>query len=150
MDAVTYPQGRVIEFVQKHFIPLRVAFDARPLSTDFQIKWTPSLITLDAGGKEHHRTVGFLSAEELLPSLLLGIAKTHFDQDQINEALAILEKLLADYPKSDSTPEGIYLRGVCRYKGTHKAQSLKEAYEQLQAAFPSSEWAKRASPYRLL
>jgi hypothetical protein len=150
MDAVTYPQGKVIEFVQKHFIPLRVAFDAQPLATDFQVKWTPTLIVLDAKGKEHHRSVGFLAPEELIPALMLGNAKTHFDQDQINEALAILEKLLADYPKSDSTPEAIYLRGVCRYKSTHKAQPLKEAYEQLQAAYPSSEWAKRASPYRLL
>jgi hypothetical protein len=150
MDAVTYPQGKVIEFIVKHFIPLRVAFDAQPLSTDFQIKWTPSLVTLDASGREHHRTVGFLSGEELIPSLLLGIAKTHFDQDQINEALGNLEKLLADYPRSDSAPEAIYLRGVCRYKSTHKAQPLKEAYEQLQATYPSSEWAKRASPYRLL
>jgi hypothetical protein len=150
MDAVTYPQGKVIEFVRKHFIPLRVLFDAQPLSADFQIKWTPTLIILDAKGKEHHRSVGFLAPEELIPALMLGNAKTHFDQDQINEALAILEKLLADYPKSDSTPEAIYLRGVCRYKSTHKAQPLKEAYEQLQAAYPSSEWAKRASPYRLL
>ena len=150
MDAVTYPQGKVIEFVQKHFIPLRVAFDAQPLATDFQIKWTPTLIILDAKGKEHHRSVGFLAPEELIPALMLGMAKTHFDQDQINEALAMLEKLLADYPKSDSTPEAIYLRGVCRYKSTHKAQPLKDAYEQLQAAYPSSEWAKRASPYRLL
>ena len=150
MDAVTYPQGKVVEFIQTHFIPLRVAFNAQPLSSDFQIKWTPSLLTLDSGGKEHHRTVGFLSAEELIPSLLLGMAKTHFDLDQIDEALANLEKLLADYPKSDSTPEAIYLRGVCRYKSTHKAQPLKEAYEQLQSAYPSSEWARRASPYRLL
>ena len=150
MDAVTYPQGKVIEFVQKHFIPLRVAFDAQPLATDFQVKWTPTLIVLDAKGKEHHRSVGFLAPEELIPALMLGNAKTHFDQDQINEALAMLEKLLADYPRSDSTPEAIYLRGVCRYKSTHKAQPLKDAYEQLQAAYPSSEWAKRASPYRLL
>jgi thioredoxin-related protein len=150
MGAVTYPQSRVVEFIEKHLIPLQVAFDAQPLATDFKIKWTPTLITLDADGKEHHRTVGFLPPEELIPSLMLGIAKTHFDQDQVNEALSILEKLWADYPKSDSVPEAIYLRGVCRYKSTHTAKPLKEAYEQLQAAHPASEWTKRASPYRLL
>jgi hypothetical protein len=127
-----------------------VAFDAQPLATDFKIKWTPTLITLDVDGKEHHRTVGFLPPEELIPSLMLGIAKTHFDQDQVNEALSSLEKLLADYPKSDSVPEAIYLRGVCRFKSTHNGKQLKEAYEQLQAAYPASEWTKRASPYRLL
>ena len=150
MDAVTYPQGKVIEFIENHFIPMRVAFDAQPLSADFKIKWTPSLIVLDAEGKEHHRSVGFLAAEELIPALILGIAKTHFDRDQFEETLRILEKILADYPKSDSSPEALYLRGVSRYKSTHKAQPLKEAYEQLQATYPTSEWTKRAAPYRLL
>ena len=82
--------------------------------------------------------------------LMLGMAKTHFDHDQLEEAVRILEKILADYPKSESAPEAVYLRGVCRYKTTHKAQALKEIYEQLQASYPASEWAKRAAPYRLL
>lgn len=150
MDAVTYPNEQVIEFIQKHLIPLRVAFDAQPLSTDFNLKWTPTLITLDADGKEHQRTVGFLSPEELIPSLLLGIAKSHFDRERFNEALSILETLLKDHSKSDSAPEAIYLRGVCKYKSTHNPKPLKEAYEQLQAKYPSSEWMKRAYPYRLL
>jgi len=80
MDAVTYPNDGVIEFIQKHMIPLRVAFDAKPLSIDFNIKWTPTLIILDADRKEHQRTVGFLPPEELIPSLMLGIAKSHFDR----------------------------------------------------------------------
>ncbi len=150
MDAVTYPNDKVIEFTQKHLIPLRVAFDAKPLSTDFDVKWTPTLITLDANGKEHQRTVGFLPPEELIPSLLLGIAKSYFNQEKFSEALSNLDKLLADYPKSDAAPEAIYLRGVCRYKSTHDPKPLKGAYEQLQANYPSSEWTKRAYPYRLL
>jgi hypothetical protein len=46
MDAVTYPDNKVIEFIQKSFIPLQVPHDAKPLSADFNIKWTPTLITL--------------------------------------------------------------------------------------------------------
>jgi tetratricopeptide (TPR) repeat protein len=150
MDAVTYPNEKVGEFIERNFIPLRVAFDAQPLATDFKVKWTPTLITLDASGQEHHRTVGFLSPEELIPSLLLGMAKVHFDQNQFEPALSNLEKVLADYPKSDSAPEALYLRGVSRYKSTHSPKPLKEAYEELQKAYPSSEWTKRAAPYRLL
>jgi tetratricopeptide (TPR) repeat protein len=150
MDAVAYPNDSVVEFIQKHLIPLRVAFDAKPLSTNFNIKWTPTLIVLDENGKEHHRTVGFFSPEELIPSLLLGIAKSHFDLERFSEALSTLDKIIAEYPKSDSAPEAVYLRGVCKYKSTHKPQSLKEAYEQLQANYSSSEWTKRAYPYRLL
>ncbi len=150
MDAVTYPNDKVIEFIQKNMIPLRVAFDAKPLSTDFDVKWTPTLITLDANGKEHQRSVGFLPPEELIPSLLLGIAKSYFNRERFSEALSNLDQLLADYPKSDAAPEATYLRGVCRYKSTHDPKPLKGAYEQLQANYPSSEWTKRAYPYRLL
>jgi len=63
---------------------------------------------------------------------------------------ANLEALLAGYPKSDAAPEAIFLRGVSRYKSTHEAKPLKEAYELLQAQYPGSEWTKRAYPYRLL
>ncbi len=150
MDAVTYPNEKVIEFIEKNMIPLRVAFDAQPIATQFNLKWTPTLITLDADGKEHQRTVGFLPPEDLIPSLLLGIAKSYFNRERFSEALSALDKILAEYPKSDSAPEAIYLRGVCRYKSTHKPQPLKEAYEQLQANYASSEWTKRAYPYRLL
>jgi hypothetical protein len=150
MDAVTYPNAKVAAFIISTLIPLRVAFDHQPLAGEFNIKWTPTLITLDANGKEHHRTVGFLPHEELIASLLLGMAKVDFDSERMAEALKNLEKLLQEYPKSDAAPEAMYLRGVCGYKSTHKPQPLKEAYEQLAAVYPSSEWTKRAYPYRLL
>jgi tetratricopeptide (TPR) repeat protein len=150
MDAVTYPDGKVTSFINNNMVPLRVQFDAQPLSTDFNIKWTPTLITLDSGGKEHHRTIGFLSPEGLIPSLLLGMGKSYLETDRFDEALAEFEKLLAEYPKSDSVPEAIYWRGVSRYKATDDPRPLKEAYEQLKAEHTSSEWTKRAYPYRLL
>jgi len=150
MAAVTYPDAKVIRFINERMIPLQVKFDAKPIATDFNVKWTPAIITLDSNGKEHHRTVGFLATEELIPSLLLGIAKVYFDADQFDNALANLNKLLSEYPESDSTSEAIYLMGVCLYKSTHNAKHLKEAYEKLNARDPQGEWTKRAYPYRLL
>jgi hypothetical protein len=150
MDAVVYPEAGVVNFIQQNMIPLRIQFDTQPYSTDFNIKWTPTLITLDSSGTEHHRTTGFLAAEELIPSLLLGIAKSHFDLEQFTEALSALETILKDHPKSDSAPEALYLRGVSQYKSTSDPKPLKAAYEQLKAEYPSSEWTKRAYPYSLL
>ena len=150
MDAVTYPNPIVIEFIQKYLVPVQVPYNSQPLATDFNIQWTPTLITLDSDGKEHHRTVGFLSPQELVPSQMLGMAKCHFDSERFDQAISILEKLLAEYPKSDSTPEAIYLRGVSRHKKTGDAKPLKEAYVQLQKDYPASEWTRRASPYKLL
>jgi outer membrane protein assembly factor BamD (BamD/ComL family) len=101
------------------------------------------VITLDPEGKEHHRTVGFLPPEELIPSLMLGIAKSYFDQEKFGEALTMLDKLLKEYPRSYSAPEAAYVQGVSKYKSTHDPKQLKAAYEKLQAEYPSSEWTKR-------
>ncbi|MEW6054869.1 MAG: hypothetical protein AB1552_13990 [Nitrospirota bacterium] len=150
MAAVTYPNEKVINFINAKMIPVQVLFDEQPIANDFNVKWTPTVITLDSTGKEHHRTVGFLAPEEFIPSLLLGIAKVHFDGDKFEDALATLNTLLAEYPESDSSAEAIYLKGVCLYKSTHDVKPLKEAYEKLNALNPKGEWTKRAYPYRLL
>ena len=150
MDAVTYPDEKVIEFVRSSFIPLQVPFDQEPLSKDYNIKWTPTLITLGTDKREHHRTVGFLDPEAFIGSFMLGIGKYHFDNDRFPEALAFFEKITAEHPQSDSIAEAIFLRGVSRYKNSGDPAPLKEAYEALSSRHPDSEWTKRAYPYRLL
>jgi tetratricopeptide (TPR) repeat protein len=150
MDAVTYPQARVSQFVQNEMIPLRIPFDQKPLADEFGIKWTPALITLDTDGKEHHRTVGFMEADDLIASLILGMAKVHFDREEFDKALSKLEKLLEELPRSGSTPQGIFYLGVSRYKGSGDPKPLREAYDKLASDYPDSEWTKRAYPYRLI
>jgi hypothetical protein len=150
MGAVTFPDARVIAFIKQNVIPIRLPHDHKPLAEKFQVKWTPALVTLDTDGNEHHRTVGFLSPEELIPSLLLGKAKIAFDHEEFTKALQTLENLLQGYPKSAAAPEAIFLRGVCGYKSAHNPKALKEAYEKLAKDYPESEWTKRAYPYRLI
>lgn len=150
MDAVTYPNEKVKAFVEKAYIPLQVAFNAKPHSKDFNVKWTPTLITLGTDRREHHRTVGFLDPDTFIASSLLGIGKYHFDNDRYLDALAFFQEIVSDHPQSNSTPEAIFLLGVARYKSTGDPKPLKEAYETLSGEYPDSEWAKRAYPYRLL
>lgn len=150
MDAVTYPEKMIAAFVQENFIPLQIAHDAKPLSKDFNIKWTPTLITLGIDGREHHRTVGFLNPEDFIANGLLGLGKYHFDNDRYSETLALFEDLISNHPKSDNVPEAIFLRGVARYKSSGDRTPLKDAYETLSSHYPDSEWTKRAYPYRLL
>ncbi len=150
MDAVTYPDKNVIAFVEESFIPLQVPYDAKPLSKDFNIKWTPTLITLGLDKTEHHRTVGFLDPDAFIASARLGIGKYHFDNDRYAEALNFFEKIISEQPQSDSVAEAVFLRGVSRYKNSSDPKPLKEAYETLSSRFPESEWTKRAYPYRLL
>ncbi|MBI5141664.1 MAG: tetratricopeptide repeat protein [Nitrospirae bacterium] len=150
MDAVTYPNEAVSEFINKQVIPLRVGSNEQPLSKDFGISWTPALLVLDKNGKEHHRTVGFMEADELIASILLGIGKMHYDANEFEEAINSFETILAKHAGTDSAPESVFLAGVSRYKNTHNALPLKEAYERLLKEYPQSLWTKRAYPYRLL
>lgn len=150
MGAVTYPQPEVANFINRNLVPLQVLSDRQPLASDFNIKWTPTIITLGSNGNEHHRTVGFLAPEELIPSLLLGIAKVHFDEDRYGEAIAFLDRLLDDHAASGPAPEAIFLLGVSSYKNSSDPAPLKDAYEKLLLKYPDSEWTKRAYPYRLL
>ncbi len=150
MDAVTYSNKVVIDFISQNTIPLRVAPDHKPMSTDFNIKWTPSLLILDKEGNEHHRTVGFMSTKELIPSILLGTGNKHFNNNRFTEALKAYEIILADFPESDSAPEAVFQKGVCLYKSANAPLPLKEAYEHLRDKYPTSQWAKRAYPYRLI
>jgi tetratricopeptide (TPR) repeat protein len=149
MGAVTYPKTEVVEFVEQNLVPLQVQSDA-PLAKDFNLQWTPTLIILDTDGKEHHRAIGFLPPEDLIPMLMVGIGKCYFDSQQFDKTISTLEKLLAQYAKSDAAPEAVYLLGVARYKSTHDPKPLKQAYERLASQYAASEWTKRASPYRLL
>jgi tetratricopeptide (TPR) repeat protein len=150
MDAVTYPDDQVGAFLKDRIVPVRVLYDHKPLAETFAVKWTPTLVTLDAEGKESHRTVGFLGPQELIPSLLLGIGKTHFEAGRFAEAIASFDEILGGFSKSDSAPEAVFLRGVALYKNTQDPKPLRGAYDKLTADYPGSEWAKRAYPYRLI
>jgi tetratricopeptide (TPR) repeat protein len=147
MDAVTYPNKAVIEFINSNMIAVRVRHDQRPLAEDFKVKWTPVLITLDVDGTERNRTVGFLPPEELIPSLMSGIGKAHLERGEFAKAIPQFEKLVSKYPKSGAAPEAVFFLGVARYQSTHDPKFLKKAYEQLAAQYPQSQWTTRASPY---
>jgi len=149
MGAVTYPDLKVVEFVDKNLIPIQLQADS-DLAEDFTVRWTPTLVILDPSGKEHSRTVGYIAPEEFVPAMILGIAKMHFDLRQFDSMEQCLEEIIAAYPWSLAAPEAVYYHGVCGYKTTHKAEPLKKAYERIAKEYPHNEWVKRALPYRLL
>lgn len=150
MDAVTYPNSKVIRFVNQHFIPLRLAYDEKPYAQEFNIHWTPTVVILDKERTEHHRTMGFLLPEDFIPSLYLAIGKASFDAENQESALVYFDNLLTEYPKSDFAPQVMYLQGVSMYKNTHDPKQLREAYDKLSSKFPKSYWTKRAYPYSLI
>jgi tetratricopeptide (TPR) repeat protein len=150
MGAVTYPNDKVIEFVDFNFVPVQINISNRALVEQFKVTWTPTIILLDAAGNEVHRVVGFLPPEEFIPTFMVAKGKWYFNAGQYAEAQDMFELILRKYPDRDAAPEAIFFMGVSRYKMTHDAKPLREAYETLTADFPGSEWAKRAAPYRLI
>jgi tetratricopeptide (TPR) repeat protein len=149
MDAVTYPDSGVKEFISTFLIPLKLSPESQE-AKDFNLKWTPTLVTLDGEGREGHRTVGFLAPDELIASLQLGIGKTFFEGGRFDDAIAWFDRVIKEYPKSDYAAEAVFYRGVGLYKSKKDPTSLRVAYDKLTAEFPSSEWTKRAQPYRLI
>ena len=150
MDAVTYPDEAVISYVEKSVVAVRVPFDSEPLASEFNVKWTPALFVVDEDGKVHHSSVGFINAEQFIPWVLLGRAKSHFERGEFETALTVMEEILKAYQGSLFAPETVFYQGVTRYKSTHDAGPLKEAYQRLQKEYPSSVWAMKAYPYSLL
>ncbi len=149
MDAVTYPDSKVVNFVVQRVIPLRIPSDDK-LASEFKVKWTPTLVTLDSDGQEHHRTVGFLNPDEFIPASLLAIGKVNFETGKFERAIANFDEIISSYGSSKAAPEATYLRGVALYKNTSEASNLRKAYEQLVKLYPDSEWTQRAEPYKLL
>ncbi|MCF8084426.1 MAG: hypothetical protein K9M96_15145 [Deltaproteobacteria bacterium] len=149
MDAVTYPNQDVIEEIHKQVIPVRIPFDS-PLAEEFVVKWTPNLLFLDRDRKTHHRIIGFLPPEELIPAVQLGVGKCFLEIGDLDRAGSVLDETVQKHPESHAAPQAIYFAAVSNYKSSHKGDPLKQAYERLQADYPESEWAKRSAPYRLL
>jgi hypothetical protein len=150
MDAVTYPEKKVADFIEEYFIPFRVDINDQSMHEKYQTIWTPTLAILTPKGTEVQRTIGFFPADELLACLHLGIAKVHFKSGNYDTAMVHLHTLLEEHSRSDAVPEAIYFQGVTLYKQNNDPGQLKKAYGKLDADFPNSTWVKRAYPYRLL
>jgi tetratricopeptide (TPR) repeat protein len=150
MDAVAYPDQAVISFITENLVPLRLPADDPKYGPKYMVKWTPTLLILDADGVEQYRTLGFYPPEDLIPSLLLGMGKACFNRPDRRLACGYYQRLMNDYPKNPLAPEAIYLNGVSLYIETHDVENLIGIYDRLTAGYPDSPWLTRALPYRLL
>ncbi|MEJ2672674.1 MAG: thioredoxin fold domain-containing protein [Deltaproteobacteria bacterium] len=150
MGAVTYPNEKVIKFVDYNFVPVQIEVSNKALVEQFKVNWTPAIFVLDASGNEVHRVVGFLPPEEFIPTFMMAKGKWYFNAENFAEAQNRFQEVVRKYPDSDAAAEAVFFLGVSRFKESHDPKPLREAYETLTAKFPGSEWAKRAAPYRLI
>ncbi len=116
----------------------------------YSVKWTPTIIILDADGDEHHRFIGFLQPEDFIAQMTLGKGKLAFNLDNFDQAIQCFQEILVGYPKTDAAPEAQYYLGVSKYKASHDPKELKLGLEALQRNYPQSEWTKKAQVYSLI
>jgi TolA-binding protein len=148
MGAVTYPNEKVVKFVDFNFVPVQIETSHKDLVEQFRVTWTPTIILLDADGNEQYRTVGYLAPDDFIATYMVAKGHWYFEAAQYTEAQAMFEEALAKYPNSLAAAEAVFFLGVTRYRLTHEPKNLREAYETLTARFPQTEWARRADPYR--
>jgi len=99
MDTVTYPDAATVEVIADNLIAMRVQVSSEPvLANRFMVQYTPTVVVLDGEGVERQRTVGFLPPAEFIPSLLLGIGKSHYFNNRFKLANQALGQLLESYP----------------------------------------------------
>ena len=148
-----YTDPRVIELVEKSFVPVRVhvkqnAADFKQLGERFGAQWTPTVLIIDPDGRERHRIEGFLPADDFLAQLVLGLAHTAFAAGDYAAAASLFERVVKSYPSSDAAPEAQYWEGVSRYKASGDAAALKETARRFSERFQDTSWAKKASVWR--
>jgi hypothetical protein len=150
MGAGTYPQEKVIKFIDLNFIPVQIQSSNTALMDKYVVKWTPTLLVLDADGKEHYRAIGFFTPEDLIATFMTAKGRWYLDTEQYPEARAMFDEVTATYPESDAAAEAIFFRGVARYKEVHEPKFLREAHDLLAEKFPKSMWTRQAAHYHLI
>ncbi|APG23732.1 thioredoxin fold domain-containing protein [Syntrophotalea acetylenica] len=150
MNTGPYSSQEVQKSIEQRFIPLKSEcfWDKRTdLMNRFLVKWTPTLLILDAEGKEHHRMVGYIPDDDFLAHLELGLGKIAFNEDRYAEAGDHFQAVVNRHPKAGAVPEAVFLNGVAGYRRLQDPKPLRLAYESLSERYPQSEWARRSKPY---
>jgi len=145
-----YTDPRVVEFVNRHFVPVRAHVKDNPaafkaLGDRFNAHWTPTILIADSTGAERHRIEGFLPADDFLGQLALGVAKAAFARQDYATAERLYRDVVERFPDTDAAAEAQYWTGVSRYRATNDAAALKATAQAFTQRYQDSTWAKKAS-----
>ncbi len=144
MDTVSYSHNDVVQILNEKLVSSRVNPETPHLFKTYAIQVTPVQLIIGNDGFERQRSTGFLSGLELMAFLLLGLGKYYFDNGRLDEALAMVDRLIQDYGESRLTPEAIFHHGFFLFKKTLDHRYLKKAYEVMEPRYPDSNWTRSA------
>lgn len=147
MGAVTYPDPRVKSLMQRAFVPVRLDVDADAAARRaFGSARTPTLLVLDADGREWRRHSGFLDPDRLLAQLSLARLVEALERQDYEAA----GRRLGDARRwAEADPElraeALYHTAMAAYRSSEDPAELSAGWRRLLDEFPGSEWAERVA-----
>ena len=144
MGTVTYPDERVARYLEEHFVAAHYDVKSEPRRLEeFQAFWTPTLIWYDPVDVEIRRSEGYLEPESFLAEMGLVRVRGALLQRRFDRALELARESPRDGQEREA--ELLYLTGVADYKASHDPKRLGQAFRDLRARLPDTDWAKRAN-----
>jgi hypothetical protein len=145
MDTVTYPDSRVVEFVERHFAPVRLRVkEAKGLAGEYLVSWTPNVVVADDRGRVHYRVEGYLPPDDFIAHLSLGAGKFLLNREEFAGAADRFDEVARRHAGTDAGAEALYWLAVARYKTAHDPAQLRAGWDRLTRDYRDSEWARRA------
>ena len=146
MGAVTYPDPKVEQYLNDHFIPVQFNVVEQPEVMElFNTPWTPTLIVLDGDGKEHRRSQGYLDPQRFLAEMAMARLQAAIDRQDFATAQQLAgEARRLTRGDAEREPEALYWGSVAEYKATSDSGKLLAGWNRLLDEFPQSDWAKKA------
>ena len=145
---MTYPNQEVVNYVEKNFVPWRVeVMEQKAVVERFRMEWTPYVVILDSEGEEHHHFVGFLTPQEFMAQLALGLARVAFRRKEFTRAIDLFDAVVQGFPGTTAAPEAIWYRGVSNFQATGNRANLKATRIELEENYPDSVWGEKASAW---
>jgi len=155
MENWTLKDKRIVNLAE-NFVCTKVnAYNKLSISDRYDVRLTPSIIILDPEGNEISRASGYVAVKSLKDKLEYSLeqlkendklkswwnsANTLMDQSKIDEAIPILQKIIANNPadKSDILANAKFTLAYCYGKKRKYRQSIKQ-FTELFNDYPNYE-----------
>ena len=105
------------------------------------------MLILDPEGRERWRLEGYLSKDEFLANLEMGLGRVAFMKKDLASAERHYTNVVEQYPDSKFAPEAVYWQGVSRYNATHDHTILGDVAKTFTEKYQYSIWAEKSLPW---